>query len=82
MKIQFFGRLLDAAGEAERVVDVPPEVTDAESLRIWLGVDNPALLKSLRHPSVRLIVNDALVHGNPALRREDEVAFFPPVSGG
>lgn len=82
MKILFYGRLLDAAGETERIVDVPSAVTDAESLRKWLGADNPILLESLAHPSVRMIVNAELVHGNPALRQEDEVAFFPPISGG
>lgn len=82
MKILFLGRLADAAGTTERIVDLPPGIGDAEALRFWLGADDPLLLERLRDPSVRMIVNDTLVHGNPALSPEDEVAFFPPVSGG
>lgn len=82
MKIQFYGRLADIAGGTERTVDLPPDVSDVEALRLWLGADDPALLEALRDPAVRLIVNDALVHGNPSLRAGDEVAFLPPVSGG
>ena len=82
MKILFHGRLRDVTGETERIVNLPPEVVDAQTLRNWLGRDDPRLLENLQDRSVRMIVNDELVHGNPALRQEDEVEFFPPISGG
>lgn len=82
MKVFFYGRLMDAAGTSQREVNLPPEITDALALRAWLGADDPALLTVLGDPSVRIIVNDELATGNPALRQEDEVTFFPPVSGG
>lgn len=82
MKIAFYGRLAELTGEAERTVDPPPEVVDGASLRAWLGADNPALRARLADRSVRMLVNDALVQGNPVLSSSDEVAFLPPVSGG
>lgn len=82
MKILFYGRLRDAAGDTERIVDLPADVRDADSLRAWLGADNPHLLEGLRDRSVRMIVNDELVHGNPTLAQGDEVEFLSPVSGG
>ena len=78
MKIIFLGRLADAAGERERSVDAPPGITDVEALRGWLGEQVPALLG----PSVRMIVNNVLAHRGQSLAPADEVAFFPPVSGG
>ena len=78
MKILFLGRLADAAGGGERSVDLPPDVGDAEALRCWLGAEFPALLD----PSVRLIVNDVLARRDQPVSANDEVAFFPPVSGG
>ena len=78
MKILFLGRLADAAGERERTIDLPPEVADVELLRALLGNQLPALLD----PSVRVIVNDVLAHHGQAITATDEVAFFPPVSGG
>lgn len=78
MKIVFLGRLADAVGERERSLDLPPEIADVEALRGWLGEQIPALLD----PTVRVIVNDVLAHGSQSIAADDEVAFFPPVSGG
>ena len=78
MKILFLGRLADAAGERERMIEPPPGLTDVDALRAWLGKDMSALLD----PSVRMIVNDVLAHSGQAITATDEVAFFPPVSGG
>ena len=78
MKILFLGRLADVAGERERTFDPPPGLTDIDTLRNWLGEQIPALLD----PSVRVIVNDVLAHPGQTVAADDEVAFFPPVSGG
>ena len=78
MKIIFLGRLADAAGDRERTLDLPPDITDTGSLRRWLSDEYPALLD----PSVRLIVNDVLAARDQPVSANDEVAFFPPVSGG
>ena len=78
MKIIFLGRLADAAGERERSVDAPPGITDVEALRGWLGAQVPALLD----PGVRTIVNDLLATRGQSVTADDEIAFFPPVSGG
>lgn len=78
MKIVFLGRLADAAGERERRVDAPPGIRDVEALRAWLGEQVPALLD----PSVRVVVNAVLAHRGQAVAAVDEIAFFPPVSGG
>lgn len=78
MKILFLGRLADAAGERERSLDLPYDIADVEALRGWLGEQVPALLD----PTVRVIVNNVLAHRGQAVAADDEVAFFPPVSGG
>lgn len=78
MKIIFLGRLADAAGARERTVDLPPGIADIDALRGWLGEDIPELLDA----SVRMIVNDTLATPDQPLAPSDEVAFFPPVSGG
>ena len=78
MKILFLGRLADVAGARERTIEPPLGLTDIDALRAWLGKDLPALLDA----SVRVIVNDVLAHPGQAITVNDEVAFFPPVSGG
>ena len=78
MKILFLGCLADTAGEHERTLALPPRIIDVEALRDWLGRDIPALLD----PTVRVIVNSVLAHRGQSIAADDEVAFFPPVSGG
>ena len=78
MNIVFLGRLADAAGERTRSVDLPRGIDDVDALRSWLGAEVAALLD----PSVRMIVNDTLATRGQPLAPDDEVAFFPPVSGG
>ncbi len=82
MKISFYGRLQDFTREAERTVQVPPHVVDGQTLRAWLGEDDAPLLEALQAASVKMIVNDQVAQGDPPLCQDDEVAFFPPVSGG
>lgn len=78
MKIVFLGRLADIAGQAERSIDPPAEVSDVDALRRWLGDQIPELLD----PNVRVIVNHVLAPRGQRVSPGDEVAFFPPVSGG
>jgi molybdopterin converting factor subunit 1 len=78
MKILFLGRVADALGMRQIDLALPADIADVEALRCLLGNDYPALLD----PTVRVIVNDAVALGSQPVAADDEVAFFPPVSGG
>ncbi len=78
MKVLFLGRLADTVGAAEQSVELPGDVRDVDALRSWLGDQIPALLD----PKLRLIVNNVLAQPGQVVTTVDEVAFFPPVSGG
>ena len=78
MKLTFFGRLRDAMGTHELECSVPTTVADSESLRMWIGVEHPALLDT----TVRIALDDAIVSGTAPIAGVREVAFLPPVSGG
>lgn len=82
MKLLFFGRLGEAAGTRERIVDLPEGIVDAGALRAWLGRDDPLLGQGLLDPSIRLVRNGAVASGNARVADGDEIAFLPPVSGG
>lgn len=78
MKIVFLGRLADLVSQQEWIVAPPREVSDVEGLREWLGADFPEVLD----PRIRLVVNNELARDGQAVALNDEVAFFPPLSGG
>ena len=77
MRLRFYGRLRDSIG-AELLVDVPPEVSDSEQLRAWLGQRHPALLD----PSVKVALDDCILVAPQPIVGAREIAFLPPVSGG
>ena len=74
IKVLFLGRLQDAAGEGERVVDFRADVA------ALIDSFEAELAEALRSDKVRVAVNGAI--GATALSEGDEVAFLPPVSGG
>jgi molybdopterin synthase sulfur carrier subunit len=83
LKVLFFARVreqLDCAG-----LDVPwrDAVADLDGLVAHLAREGgPRWGEVLAEANMIRAVNQAVVSGNPALCDGDEVAFFPPVTGG
>ena len=72
------GRLADAAGAREAIVELPADVRDTAALRAWLALTDPEFAQQ----SIRVVYNDVVVVGDHILAEGDEVAFMPPMSGG
>jgi molybdopterin synthase sulfur carrier subunit len=81
--ILYFARLREALEKESEELALPAEVRDLEGLRALLIGRGGAWEQELA-PSkpVRAAVNQAMVHGNMPVADGDEVAFFPPVTGG
>ena len=83
MRIRYFAWLKHRVGLAEEVIDPPPEVATIAALKLWLGERHPGFAEALASPGVvRCAVNQEYVPEDAPLRAGDEVAFFPPVTGG
>ena len=83
MKILFFAWLREKAGAASVSVEPPASVTTVSDLIAWLSADNPAYAEALSDLGiVRVAVNQEYVMLDHTLSSGDEVAFFPPVTGG
>ena len=76
IEVEYCGRLSDVFGARARV-DLPEGVATVSSLRAHLDSDGQLL-----HPSVRAVVNDAVVPETHPVRNGDRVAFLPLVGGG
>lgn len=83
IKILYFASLREALGCSEEVLEaLPPGVSSAGALRDWLcarGGDWAALAPG---KAVRAAVNQILAQAHSPIVEGDEVAFFPPVTGG
>ncbi|HZS85343.1 MAG TPA: molybdopterin converting factor subunit 1 [Stellaceae bacterium] len=83
MKLLYFAWLRARIGTAEETLDPPPEVTDVASLLRWLQGRGPGYAEALKDLSVvRVAVNHDYVPPSHPVRSGDEVALFPPMTGG
>lgn len=83
MRIRYFAWLRQRVGCAEETLDLPPEVTSVAALKAHLARLHPGFAEALDSPGVvRCAVNQDYVPEDAPLQAGDEVAFFPPVTGG
>ena len=83
MKIVYFAWLREKTGRAEEEVAPPDSVTDVLGLIEWLrgrGGGHAEAFADLG--AVRVAVNQEYVTLDQPVGPDDEVAFFPPVTGG
>lgn len=83
MNVQFFARLRELHGAA--MLSLPdadcPATVGALRTRVQAAV-SPALAEALAAPNVLCAVNQQVVDNDALVSPSDEVAFFPPVTGG
>jgi molybdopterin synthase sulfur carrier subunit len=83
VKILYFAWLRARIGCAEEEVALPSEIRDVAGLLAWLQARDPRHAEALRDLSVvRVAVNQEYVGREHPLADSDEVAVFPPVTGG
>jgi molybdopterin synthase sulfur carrier subunit len=83
VKLLYFAWLRARIGHAEEDLAVPAEVRDVAGLLAWLRGRGGGYAEALRDLSViRVAVNQEYVGTDHPIREGDEVALFPPVTGG
>ena len=81
--ILYFALLRDAMGRDGDELDVPADVNTAGALREWLiAQGEPWASAMANRRRIRAAVNQDMADDEVALKDGDEVAFFPPVTGG
>lgn len=83
MNVKYFAWLRAKVGKGSEEVSPPDEVRTVGDLMIWLAADRPGLAEALERPGViRAAVNQDYAEPDHPVKAGDEVAFFPPVTGG
>jgi molybdopterin synthase sulfur carrier subunit len=79
----YFARLRETFGLSSEQADLPADVKDVRSLTEWLRQRGGAWQEELAlDKPVRVAVNQDMAAPDTAVHDGDEVAFFPPVTGG
>ena len=83
MKLLYFAWLRAKIGIAEERIDPPPGVATVAALLDWLKARGPGFADALKDSAiVRVAVNQEYVGWDHPVHPEDDVALFPPVTGG
>ena len=83
VKLLYLARLREILGVAAEDIELPREVATVAALLAWLRARGGAWAAELAPGrAVRVAVNHDVAHGETPVRAGDEVALFPPVTGG
>ncbi|TCZ63071.1 molybdopterin converting factor subunit 1 [Roseicella aquatilis] len=83
MRVLYFAWVRQKVGVAEEEVSPPESVRDVAGLVAWLAARSPGHAAAFAQPrQVRAAVNQDFAAPDAPVRPGDEVAFFPPVTGG
>lgn len=82
VKVLFFAGLREAIGQSSECIDLPAGVATVGTLRDLLAARGEPWTALVTSKNLRYAVNQAMVSAEAAVVEGDEVAFFPPVTGG
>ena len=83
MRVLYFAWLRERMGRAEEDLPLPPGVATVGALVDWLRARDAAGAAAFSETGVvRAAVNQEFAQPGAPVADSDEVAFFPPVTGG
>ena len=83
MKLLYFAWLRERIGVGQEEVTLPPGVQDVAGLLDWLRQRGANYAQALSNTkAVRVAVNQQYRKPDAPVSQDDEVALFPPVTGG
>ena len=82
VKLRLFASLRETLGESEFDVDMPDLFSVAEFITLLGESKGQQWAEVLGADQVLTAINHTMMSGDHILQDGDEVAFFPPVTGG
>ncbi len=83
MQVLYFGWVRSRIGTGKEELSPPPEVDSVADLIDWLKAKGGGYAEALEDSSaLRVAVNQEIAPLDTAITGTDEVALFPPMTGG
>ena len=83
LRILYFAWLRERVGTGEEEVTIPADVRSVAQLVAWLRTRGPGFAAAFgTTATIRCAINQDFADPDAAVGPGDEVAFFPPVTGG
>jgi molybdopterin synthase sulfur carrier subunit len=83
MKAVYFAWVRERIGKSDEQLSLPSEVVTASDLMAWLSRRGEEYAYAFENPKlIRVALDRAHVPHDAAIAGSQEVAFFPPMTGG
>jgi molybdopterin synthase sulfur carrier subunit len=80
--VLYFARLREALGTASEQMALPTNVRSIDARRAHLIARGGVWADELEKKAIRAAINQTMASGDSTIADGDEIAFFPPVTGG
>ncbi|NGZ06116.1 MAG: molybdopterin converting factor subunit 1 [Magnetococcales bacterium] len=81
-RLLYFSWVREKIGTPAEEIPLPADVVTVTRLLDFLRACTPRHAEALAHPTLRVAVNQTHARADDPVSDQDEIAIFPPVSGG
>tara|TARA_B100001287_G_scaffold1263_1_gene942 strand:- start:125 stop:424 length:300 start_codon:yes stop_codon:yes gene_type:complete len=83
MIIKYFSWVKDIVGKSEETISISPDIDTPEKLIDFLITKNEQYKKAFsKRETIKVAQNKIYISKSTKIKNDDEIAFFPPVTGG
>jgi len=82
IQLRYFASLRELLGIGDEQIELPEGVHDLTALTRWLQERDATWASALADNRLHTAINQQIVKADASVTDGDEVAWFPPVTGG
>ena len=83
MIIKYFSWVRDIVGKSEETISISPDIDTPEKLIDFLITKDEQYKKAFsKRKTIKVAQNKIYISKSTKIKNDDEIAFFPPVTGG
>ncbi|MAJ26464.1 MAG: molybdopterin converting factor subunit 1 [Luminiphilus sp.] len=80
--VKFFSLIREAVDTEQLTLEMSDRLSTVEALKNELSLRGEIWKEALSHPNLIQAINQRVVFQEEGIKDGDEVAFFPPMTGG
>ena len=82
VRLRYFASLRETLGVGDEEIELPTDIDNVAALTRWLQARGEHWENALQNPQLLVAVNQEIVSRESVVHNGDEIAWFPPVTGG
>ncbi|HAJ93156.1 MAG TPA: molybdopterin converting factor subunit 1 [Gammaproteobacteria bacterium] len=82
IQLRYFASLRESLGIGDEQIELPEDVHDLPGLTRWLQGRDATWASALANKRLHTAINQEIVKPDATVTDGDEIAWFPPVTGG